>query len=711
MDEKKIEIKNYQLKQGDIISDNKGSGNNIRYRILYINHEFASCCQMDTSKCEVFEMSTIFLMNLLMTNQIRIDDSSTLPTIDFNEVSDDEKNKFQRIKECCRKLDEIFGPTYLTLKSAHQRDIINDLIRQSEYARSTYWRIVRKYLQSGFDTIALLDGRILQNNHGKERKLTKKTGKGNQYGLLLDEDLKKKFQIGLDNYCSGRSYTMKAAFADILNLFFSTSSSINGVIESTWLPESELPTYRQFSYYVRRNLSKEKFDVIKTSRREQRNDKRITPSDTLQGVEHPGDLFEVDEQEFDVSSVSALDKSKVIGRFIVYCMIDVYSKMIVSIHVSLENNSFIGITSCLLNLWDDKVELCKQVGIDIEEKMWPISKIIPNRLRSDRGAEYLSNKFGRTCAELNIDIQNVPAATGSMKGNVEQYFNSVNVAIKPYLEGNGLITKRYDSNHHQTACLDINQITKIAYTCALYHNHHYIKSYPLTQDMLDHGVDRKPIEIWNYGCKWVDGPKHISNKDQFLYSCLLPVKASISKNGIKYKHLIYFDKNNKQLKIEMYESGSKQTKINARIDPRDLSFIYRLENNYLTKIPLSEIKTSNEPFLHRRISEDEYAQYYKRQLHENREGERYNERLAATRNGLIKEIISSESTKSANNIRGINENRDEEKVFLNTKNRIAERLEIKNESVEEALDINKVNLSIDSYESLEEANERFLEDN
>ena len=73
-------------------------------------------------------------------------------------------------------------------------------------------------------------------------------------------------------------------------------------------------------------------------------------SDNLLNVHGPGDLFEMDEVEMDVSIVSEVDPTKVIGRPIIHAMVDVYSRMITAVSVSLENNSVLGFTNCLLNL-------------------------------------------------------------------------------------------------------------------------------------------------------------------------------------------------------------------------------------------------------------------------------------------------------------------------------------------------------------------------
>ena len=73
----------------------------------------------------------------------------------------------------------------------------------------------------------------------------------------------------------------------------------------------------------------------------------------------------------DLSAVSYYDPSLGIGRFILHIIVDVQTKLVMAMAVSLDNNSVIGATHCLMNLADDHVKFCKKFGIEIEPGMWP----------------------------------------------------------------------------------------------------------------------------------------------------------------------------------------------------------------------------------------------------------------------------------------------------------------------------------------------------
>ena len=58
--------------------------------------------------------------------------------------------------------------------------------------------------------------------------------------------------------------------------------------------------------------------------------------------------------------------------------------MICGIYVGLESGSYLGAMMALLNATTDKVEFCKQYGIEIEEKDWPVHHL-PESITADRG--------------------------------------------------------------------------------------------------------------------------------------------------------------------------------------------------------------------------------------------------------------------------------------------------------------------------------------
>ena len=256
--------------------------------------------------------------------------------------------------------------------------------------------------------------------------------------------------------------------------------------------------------------------------------------------------------------------------------------------------------------------------------MWP-SGFIPRTIRADRGSEYRSIEAKRIFNELNINLELVSGGTGSLKGSVEQWFHQFHSAQNPILEDKGLILNRHDSHHHREALLTVEDFKKILYNFVVTHNMTYMKSYPLTHDMIAKKVQPIPSALWVYGVTAYGGLRPIVNKEQFAYTLLHPVNAKLSRKGITYKGLYYMDFSDLGLRQRMYAQETKTTSLEMRIDPRDVGALYMLDNQKrLKKIPLNTERTGNN---YQGMPLAEYVELQKSKKAQDKLGSIYNEKL------------------------------------------------------------------------------------
>lgn len=455
---------------------------------------------------------------------------------------------------------------------------------------------------------AIVDGRSLRSGKRNPYKYSKKTGHPTMNalgkGVPLTDEIRTYFDEAIKDFLIGRAKTKKDAYMTMIEKHFINEEEIPTGIRVSVLPDNLRPTLKQFLNYTRVRVPQEEIDKAKTSAREQRNNKRLLLSDNLQGVMGPGDLWEVDECEIDLSLVSVENPSVTVGRPIVYVMIDVYTRMIVAYSVAFDNNSVLGITNCFLNLLDDKQELCNRFGIQIGADEWP-SKILPLRLRSDYGAEYISHAMDTICCKLGVAKELVSPATGSLKGQVEQVFHQIHAAQNSLLEGKGLIEKRHDSNHHQEAALNIQEFEAVLLTYIVGHNRKYMEKYPLTKDMRQQNVEPRPIDLWKYGVSLNGSPRPITNEVMFRHSLLLPVKASVGRAGITFKGLFYINLQDEALLRDMYLASThgKKKLESACIDPRNISHLYYIREGKLMTASLNYKKTGMKEYEGMTLSE------------------------------------------------------------------------------------------------------------
>lgn len=625
-----------KFKVGDILVDKKTS---TRYRIIFVSGTQVIVCQMDCNKLNLLDFDIAIIESLLDTLDLTIANEEA-PVYDTRKLPLSVKERFDFYSSVIKKVSATYGPDYLALGSKVPKPELEEILSESKMARATLWKIIRVYLQSGFNLYSLIDKRT--DSGRKEWKYEKKPGRKTSYGLsfgtVIDERTKEEFKEGLDYYKSGRAKTYEDAYDFLCLKYYGTYEQTPEGVVKTLLPASARPTFRQFYYYCKTNITQEEVDAIKTSRQEQRNNKRLLLSDSLKGINGPWDCFEMDEVEVDLSLVSVDDPTKVVGRPIVYLMLDVYTRMIAAVPIAFDNNSVLGFTNCIMNLLDDKVEFCKKYGLSISADIWP-SGYLPRRIRCDRGAEYRSNRVKNICNELGISRDLVTAGTGSLKGSVEQFFHMMQAAQNPDLENKGLIEKRFDSMHHKEACLNINDFTKIFLNYVVTYNQHYMKNYPLTKDMAAQGTRPIPYEIWKYGIKAFGNPRVILNEEQFYYALMTPINAKISRVGITFQDLYYINYKDKKLLHTMYVSGNKKVPFESRMDERDISRIYYYDDGKLKSASLNSERTGNTEYAG--LTYAEYLALRKEKKQRDSQGTEHNRKLRVARKELNEVVLDS----------------------------------------------------------------------
>lgn len=696
------------LKVTDIIIDD-----NSCYRVIYLTQDTCILCAMECTKLDLICLPTEDILTRLHDGTLRIEHQEPTKVVDLDALLPDTRSKFLTKRDFIREIEQVYGPTFLGLMGHDTKAPLEVVIKKYDLPRATAWRYIRAYLQSGMNISSLLS-KVPGPSAGTSYNYRNKPGKKHSIpnaGILVDDIVEKHFEEALAYYKSGREKTLKNAY-DKMNLVHYSSIQIDTEEKLTkrLLPITERPTFRQFEYFVKQNLSKEEKDRIKTSAQEQRNNKRLLLSDNLQNIMGPGDCVEIDEVEVDISLISQINPSQTVGRPIVYAMVDVYTRLIVSVSVAFDNNSVTGLTNCLMALAEDKVALCAKYGISIAPGVWP-SGFIPRSVRADRGSEYRSEEAKRIFNELNINLELVSGGSGSLKGTVEQLFHQLHSVQNPLLEGKGLIEKRYDSNHHKEATLTIEDFKKVLYHFVVAHNKTYMQNYPLTHDMISQGIQPIPSVLWEYGQAIYGSLRPITNKDQFLYTLLLPVTAKLSRKGITYKGLFYMDFSDLGLRQRMYAQGSKNLSLDMRIDPRDVGQLFMLDaNNQLKTIPLNTERTGNN---YQGMTLAEYLELYKAKKRQDKLGELHNEEL---RVGLLAANEAAIATATANaphyaNASNIREARAVEKRIETAKNTVNKRISGALPLPTGSQPINEIKQNLSAPLTIDEAFDRFEEEN
>lgn len=473
---------------------------------------------------------------------------------------------------------DIFKDALLNKK---ERDMIFEQIAyQHNIAKIKVKRIFTRFWQRGLNKNALLPDYMHSGGKGKERQLSTdaKVGRPRKYistkqGINITEDVKKQFDHVVKNYYRKKEQlSLTDTYEHLLRKFYSDNYYEGTELKYKIWDESRIPTYHQFYYWFKKFKDPKLDFQLRHSQKEFELKHRPILSTSALETDGPGTRFQIDATIADVYLVSSFDRNLIIGRPVVYGVIDVYSRLLTGIYVGLEGPSWVGAMMTLDNMVTNKVEFCKQYNIEIDESKWPANHL-PEIIIADRG-EFEGYSVESLINNFNIKIENTSPYRGDLKGIIERQFRTINGKIKR--KAPGAIQKEYrergDRDYRLDASLNLEEFTKIIIHLVLHHNQKIIDKYPLEKEMITDQLTATPINLWNWGISNKKGCLQTVSNQNILRLNLLPKgKARITRAGIKFKGLAYGSE--KALNEQWYLKMKNQS-IEVVFDPRSMSQIY-----------------------------------------------------------------------------------------------------------------------------------------
>lgn len=236
--------------------------------------------------------------------------------------------------------------------------------------------------------------------------------------------------------------------------------------------------------------------------------------------------FQMDATQADIYLVSRFDRSSVIGRPYIYLSVDTTTQLIAGIYVGLEAGET-AVMRCLAHAAGDKVEYCRQYGIDISPEQWP-SRGLPHEIITDKGREFLGGRMEELCRKYGIEVQSLPPFRPDRKGLVEKAFDLLQSRYKPLLRGKGVIEgdaqERWAVDYRAQAVLDLDEFTQVLLHCVVFLN---------SGRLLSDG--RTPAQAWMEA-----EPQLLDVPPEELHLMALPREAvKLSRKGFRLNSLWY----------------------------------------------------------------------------------------------------------------------------------------------------------------------------
>lgn len=141
---------------------------------------------------------------------------------------------------------------------------------------------------------------------------------------------------------------------------------------------------------------------------------------TTTAVKAPLDIVQIDHTPVDLILVDPIER-RPIGRPWVTVAIDVFSRCIAGVHVTLEAPSSTSVGLCLAHVASDKRTWLDAIDVDAD---WPIMGR-PRCIGVDNAAEFHSEALERGCAQHDIAIAWRPLGRPQVGGVVERVIGTL----------------------------------------------------------------------------------------------------------------------------------------------------------------------------------------------------------------------------------------------------------------------------------------------
>ena len=319
-------------------------------------------------------------------------------------------------------------------------------------------------------------------------------------------------------YFSAKKFSLRATYDMML---------VQKYTDSSGKLAKDIPSWSSFrNYFYSRNYHKQPRKSIARSglTNYQRNERPVFGSASAwRNV--PGS-YQMDATPADIYLVSRHDRSKVIGRPYIYLAVDTATQLIAGIYVGLECDES-AVMLCLANAAQDKVEYCREYGIEIDPSQCP-SLGLPHEIITDKGNEFFGSRMQELCQKYGVEIQSLPPFRPDGKGLVEKSFDLIQQRYKPLLRGKGVIEpdaqERWAVDYRSQSVLTLDEFVKIVIHCVIYINSGRILADAVT-----------PAQ------KWLDSGASLLNvpAEELQLMSLPRETAKLTRKGLRLNGLLY----------------------------------------------------------------------------------------------------------------------------------------------------------------------------
>jgi putative transposase len=646
-------------------------------RILWLSRRDVAVIEMNNDRAMPKICSRRMYSNALKQTKLRILESDPYTPLSSPDdmLTEAVRQRRDRAWTAIRPLVEDKIPTIFIRQQRSQ--LVTTRTAEVGLSKTTLYGYLRRYWQGSQTPNALQPGYRNSGGPGKDKSVSeRKRGRPKSHhsesGINVNEEIRQRFRKGIQRfYASGEVRTLRDAYQRTLEHYFNCGyETQDGVPVPVLPPAHQLPTLRQFTYWYNKEQNLTRTLIRRRGQNRFNTEHRPLLGDSTGMAFGPGSIYQIDATVGDVYLVSALDPQRIIGRPVIYLVVDVFSRMLVGLAVTLEGPSWLGAMLALENTSADKVVFCEQHEITITSEEWPCQHL-PEMLLADRGE--LEGYHGDNLTHaLNVVVSNTAPYRADMKGIVEQFFCMSNNRVIADLPGAVREQERGAPDYRLDARLTLRQLTTLLIRSALYHNrHHFITDYPLDKQMLADGLEPYPLELWRWGIQNRTGHLRILPPDVVRLSLLPQSEAAITRKGIIFQGLQYTCElaANEGWYVKAGQSG--RWKVTVSYDPRLTDWLY-LWHDGGRQVEICSLVKNTHMTLFRGMDWDTVDAYFAQRYAQTQASRSRQQQGRAVLNAHKDHVIQqareafpdTKTSSRAAQVRGIHRNRQAERVRL-----------------------------------------------
>lgn len=304
-----------------------------------------------------------------------------------------------------------------------------------------------------------------------------------------------------------------------------------------------------------------RLDPIQVGRRREGAD-AVRPLQSAGGtppeVLAPLDQVQIDHTVIDLIIVDERDRLP-IGRPYLTVAIDVYSRCLLGIVVTLDAPSAVSVGLCLAHSACDKRPWLEQLGVEAD---WPMSGK-PKLLYLDNAAEFKSEALRRGCEQHGIELRYRPPGQPHYGGIVERVIGTMMQRVHE-LPGTTFsnLNQRSEYDAEGMAALTLRELERwLILAVASYHG-------------TVHGsLQQTPAARWIEGLAHCGPPPVITHATAFLVDFLPVIRRTLTRTGFVIDHIHYFA----DVLKPWIARRDHLPPFLIRRDPRDISRVWVLE--------------------------------------------------------------------------------------------------------------------------------------